>query len=429
MIELSGYQVVAKDWLLKHNYGILGDEPGVGKTFPAIEAGKELRGRKLVVCPAYLIPNWYVALARCDETDVVAVQGSAQDKKELLLLEATWFIMSYETFSRTDYNRLISYHYWDAVIFDEAHRLKGRKSVRTSVAYHFRHNALRIWMLTGTPIMSNGGDIFPLLHMCNPKLFSSYWSFVETNCKLVKTPWATEVRGPRDKSGFEELLKPYMLRRKLGEVLPEIPDLVEEIVYTELTEALRKRYKLAKEEYKATYGEGTEEYRLQAAGLLSSLRDLTVDAKLEPLKGLLEDIPNNEQVVVFTWYKAAHRAVMEKLGDDAAGFTGEVSPLERVGIIGRFQKGDFRILVANLAVMTEGVDLQNARHVVFAEEDWVGAVNDQASARLRRRGQHDTVIKHVIITRRTIDERVHRVQERRVQMSLSKIIDEELRSE
>lgn len=426
MIELDLYQQVSRDWLLSHRWTILGDDAGVGKTHPAIFAAKEYDTIRLIVCPAYLSTNWQVELERCEETDVSIITGSPDEKLEAWEKDASWYIMSYELFARKDWQLRILDKRPGIVIFDEAHHLRGRNSARTKAAYAIRKHGPIMWMLTGTPLVANGGDVWPLLHIIDSQKWSSYWRFVEENCKISHTPWATKIGNPKDKDAFNKLLEPYMLRRMLEEVFPEIPAVVEQVITVDVSKATAERIKRAKKEYLVENPQG-KLTRIGAGGLVTNLRSMTLDAKLSALVGLVDDIPANEQVVVFGWYRESVQQAAYALAD--AGHVvlkidGGIDQAIRAKFIGQFQEGKIRVIAATLSSMQEGVNLQVARHVIFIEEHYVAAVNKQAEARLRRRGQAGTVLKYVLLTRKTIDASVHKAQAKRAEMALESVFDD-----
>lgn len=428
MIILADYQKQSLAWLLTHSHTVLADEPGVGKTHPSIFAAKQFTGRKLVILPSYLSSNWASELEACDITDYVVLTGSVREKLELFKLDCTWTLVSYDLFSRAEWSKLISTRIYAVVIFDEAHRLRNFKSHRARAAFIIRPKARNIWMLTGTPTVANGGDIFPLLKLCDPKTYSSYWRFVDEHCRVTITPWAKVVGKPRDADAFNRMLQPYMMRRKLKDVLPNIPDSVEQVISVELDVKTRKAYELAKKEYLVANPDGRQT-RIGAGGLLSTLRGLTGSdgVKVDTLADLLEDIPLDEQVVVYTWHRALCERAVQLLTDkhfSVRGFTGAIPVAERQETVWRFQRQEFRILIATLATVQEGINLQCARYVVFLEEDWTAASNEQAVARLRRRGQERTVLKYVILARKTVDEKVHKVQAGRAAATINTVFDE-----
>lgn len=452
MIKLAKYQQKSMQWLYENPYIILGDDPGVGKTHPAIFAAKQVisLSPNLIVCPAYLAENWKYELERCGETDIVViVSNTPKEKRQLLKEHHTWTIISYAFLSMIEYKHLLAkknskYHIdspkiqmrikyrkllldnsWATLIFDEAHRLRNRNSLSTRAAHHLRKRVDRIWMLTGTPTVANSGDLFPLLKLCDPKKYSSYWRFVNEHCHLVQNPWTTIIGELKNSNNFHNILKKYMLRRTLHNMLPNIPEVIEQTITVELSKANRSLYDKAKKEF--WLGDNP---LLSGGAVIAALRQLTSrdEAKINAVLGLIEDLPN-EKIIIFTWYRATVKQIVDKLNaDNVYSITGANTAKNKQEIIGKYRGGsEQKILVATLGALKEGVNLQFGRIVIFIEEDWLAATNDQAVARLHRRGQTQTVLKYVIHANKTVDQTVHRIQKRRGEMSLQAVIREEFK--
>jgi SNF2 family DNA or RNA helicase len=420
---MAAYQDEAYQWLRNHDRGILADDMGVGKTLPAIRAAMYIQGLKLVVAPAYLLTNWAAYLEEEGVNNVQVVRGNKDTKVDQLIprTSSSWVIVSYDTLARRDYEIIASKIPWNVVIADECHRLRGRNSKRTNMAYRLFKQIPIFWGLTGTPMPGNAGDVFPLLKLCNPRIFTSYWRFVEDNARIEITPWAKVVHGPRNQQAFNTLLRPYMFRRTIEEVLPDLPEAVETIIRVDVSEATRTRLKMAKEQYLIDNPDGLRS-RVGAGGLITACRQIVNEdgVKQEALKGLIEDIPQDEPLIVFCWHRAfatAVATVLEEAGRQVALVTGEGSIDSRADAILGFQGGKYDTIVATIASIQEGVNLQRAKYAIFMEQDWVAASNNQALARLRRRGQTGTVLKFVIIARRTADESVHKAALKRATMN------------
>lgn len=76
-VQLYPFQEAAVAYLLQTQRCILGDEAGVGKTFPAIAAATRVReGSVIVVCPASLKLNWKSEIERaCPGESVFVCKG------------------------------------------------------------------------------------------------------------------------------------------------------------------------------------------------------------------------------------------------------------------------------------------------------------------------------------------------------------------
>jgi hypothetical protein len=116
------HQIEGIEWIQRVKRGLLADEPGLGKTRQAIEAFDHLP-RKLVVAPKLVIEG-----------------GTWEDELERWSADpSSWVIVPYtslngrkqvgERASTTKPVKVLKEEVkgkWDAVVFDEAHYLKGR---------------------------------------------------------------------------------------------------------------------------------------------------------------------------------------------------------------------------------------------------------------------------------------------------------------
>ena len=117
----------------------------------------------------------------------------------------------------------------------------------------------------------------------------------------------------------------------------------------------------------------------QAAGL----------AKLKHVTGFVTDIMEiEESVVVFCHHKAIHNLLHHHLSKfNPASIIGGQTDVVRQREIDRFQNGETKLMIAGLRAGNVGINLTNAKYVIFAELDWSPAIHRQAEDRLHRIGQ------------------------------------------
>lgn len=139
-------------------------------------------------------------------------------------------LTSYENIS-SDAACLTSFN-WEAVVVDEAHRLKNNKTLlfRDLSTYKVNYRML----LTGTPLQNNLKELFYLLNFLTPNKFKDLDEFEETFQDIGKEEQVRKLH---------ELLSPHMLRRMKADVLKTIPPKSEMIVRTNLTTMQRQVYK------------------------------------------------------------------------------------------------------------------------------------------------------------------------------------------
>ena len=135
---LFPYQQTGAQYLAANVRAILGDEMGIGKTGQAAVAAEMVGAQRvLVICPASLRVNWAREFKDFCDTQPAQLE-----------------IVSYN--KAVDRAEELSSQVWDLVICDEAHYCKNKDSKRTIAALGLiGSKALRLWLLTGTPMPNN----------------------------------------------------------------------------------------------------------------------------------------------------------------------------------------------------------------------------------------------------------------------------------
>jgi len=140
-------------------------------------------------------------------------------------------------------------------------------------------------------------------------------------------------------------------------------------------------------------------------------RDDAKSTKFDELKNIMADIPD-EKILIFTDSAKFARVVTNKLNarKTVAGlWSGQVSQKDREAVKASFLAEDgIQYIVAVIAAAGTGVDqLQTVcSTVVFLSESESGIDNEQAIARIDRKGQQNPVKVYKILARNTYDEGV-----------------------
>lgn len=462
-LPLSDYQETSRDFLLEAK-GVAGlfDEPGVGKTAPTIVAAWQKHVETglpvLITCPAYLVENWAWEISRFAPVGarVVLANGNGNAARRAALNEdADFVIQSYANWSakvpkpkqkdhayvseeleslatydaaqpKSDGPKPGTYLYaelhtrqWAVAVFDEGHRLRGRNSSSTKHVFELRRArsanvATPLWILTGTPILNNPGDLFPLLHLWNKRVYSSYWNFVGEFCSVIKTPWATQVGQLRKSMAdeFQELVSSFALRRTTKDI-PSLASLehVDKNYYVRLPVSVERTIDKAREEYVLEH-EDLEQAEFVSGGgaLYSRLRQIATipptatKPKVDMVLDFLEDHPG--PVVVYTWYKDSAKGVADGLSKckrPVTLVTGNVTTARRSALVDEWKSHEDGVLVATISSLKEGISLIHAKDVIFLEHSELPADQDQCIARLKRRGQNEIVRVHHVWARNTPD--------------------------
>nr|UDO47516.1 dead-like helicase [Pandoravirus massiliensis] len=141
----------------------------------------------------------------------------------------------------------------------------------------------------------------------------------------------------------------------------------------------------------------------------------TRSAKMRALTRILEQVPADEKVIVFSSFAAAldlaADAVSERLPRmGVVQIDGDTRKADRDSILRAFRApGGPRVLLMTYKVGAEGINLPEANHCIFLEPWWTSVVQEQAYSRCWRVGQTRPVTVYNIIAAGTAEQRVVRV--------------------
>jgi SNF2 family DNA or RNA helicase len=432
---LRRYQRVAVHWLVHTTaagFGaLLADDMGLGKTLMVIayRLSRENGGPSLVVCPASLVVNWERELARF-APGVTVRRYHATGRSLDGLTPGEVVVTTYGTLLR-DAGVLADVP-WDLVVADEAQQVKNHRS-QAARALRLLRPAARV-AVTGTPVENSLAELWAILDWTNPGLFGSLTAFRDRLGRAAEREAGEGVADREAARRLGRLITPFVLRRRKTDpgVVPELPDKVVNDRYVELTREQAALYRAATAEglgrIAATDG---PQRRGQVLRLLQSLRQIcnspahylresptgwdaarqaARSGKLQVLEELMEAvILTDDAALIFTGYVSMGHLIGAHLaacGIRADFLHGGVPAAARQEIVDRFQSGDGDALVLSVRAAGTGLNLTRAGHVVHFDRPWNPAVEDQATDRAHRIGQHRLVEVHHLIAEGTIEDRI-----------------------
>lgn len=415
MADLYPYQEEAAEVMSREARKYLADDPGLGKTRTTLRAAQLAGARRVaVICPAVVRPHWHrewASMGLAAGGPVMsynAVVGSALARDEL------------RTFKP------------DVLILDEAHYLKSPTSKRTKLLVGtggIAHGVPQVWPLSGTPMPRNPLELHPILAGLWPKALAELglldrWRYLNHFCFWRKTDFGLKVYAARNVGELRELLRPLMIRRRVQDVLPDLPELRWGTVTIALDGPNQKRA-IDAEESLGEMGRVIREQGVLPPFLSDNLAryrhaigDLKAPIAAKLLAEELED--NDEKRIVFAY----HRSVLDTLkrelslkGYGVAYIDGSTSPLDRERAIRVFQGVDScRVFLGQIDACSVGITLTASHDVVIVEPSWNADVNVQAAKRAHRIGQRDSVLARFIQLDGTLDEAITAQHRREVQM-------------
>lgn len=400
------YQRAGIEFMSTRKGVLLADEMGLGKTVQAIGCINLTcpGSRVLVVCPATLKRNWQVELNKwlipprvvtiIKSGDRIPVNGVVVINYDLLV----------------KYEKELS-GLWDIMILDEAHYAKNRKAARTKAVKRIAAHAVRIFCLTGTPVLNRPVDIFELISMLDSKTWSNWWSFTKRYCDAHNNGFGLDVSGA---SNTEELARrlreTVMLRRLKADVLADLPAKRRQVITLGNGKGDHKDM-TALRDMVDTWGDDVEKLKSPMAAFaeIAKLRHATALSKVpQVIEHVTNVLEQEKKVVVF----AHHKDVIAQLAEGLAEFgpvllTGDTAQDARQGVVNKFQTdAGTRVFIGSITAAGVGVTLTAASVVVFAELDWTPSNLTQAEDRLHRIGQTDTVLVQHLVIDGSIDARL-----------------------
>jgi hypothetical protein len=432
---LRPYQVRGFAWLgTLADLGLgacLADDMGLGKTVQVIAHLLDRRATgprrpSLVVCPTTLLGNWTRELARfAPSLRVARHHGLHRDLRGALSADVV--LTTYGLLGR-DIEEIGAVE-WNVVVLDEAQAIKNPESQRARAAIQL-HAAHRVAM-TGTPVENRLDELWSLMRFLVPGLLGPRAVFRRTVAIPVEKLGDVEV-ARRLRLGTS----PFMLRRVKSDpaIVQDLPDKVERPEQCGLSPEQGRLYRQVAEEHlerireRVAAGADGIERRGQVLAMLTALKQVCNhpaqylrDGVVAPRRSgklvrtieILEAVfEAGERAILFTQYREMGdllAAAFERhFGRSFPFLHGTVSVAERDEMIRRFQEdeGAPPLLLISLRAGGVGINLTRATHVVHFDRWWNPAVEDQATDRAYRIGQHRNVQVYKLVCQGTYEERI-----------------------
>ena len=423
---LRDYQKYGYCWLKYVTDNSLGaclaDDMGLGKTLQAIallaKIHEKKRRRSLVIMPKSLIYNWENEIARfTPQLKIGVYYGINRDFKSL---EDVQVILTTYGTVRNDIENLMK-HKFEIIVLDESQNIKNINSQTTKAVLLL--NAKKRIALSGTPIENNLLELYSLFRFLNPSMFGTVQMF--TNNYIVP------IQKYSDTSTIKELRKkiyPFLLRRVKKEVLKDLPDKIEKLIYVDMNDEHRKYYEERRkyfysmlEKNNTVNGEVDKFFVLQAINELRHIvsspeinnRKIISSKKEVLMENIIEAIENGHKVLVFVNYLSSVERICESLKENKIKFlkmTGQTK--DRQSLVDKFQNDSrYKAFVMTLKTGGVGLNLVSADTIFIYDPWWNKTVENQAIDRAYRLGQDKTVFAYKIIMKNTIEEKILKLQE------------------
>ncbi|MBL8918872.1 MAG: DEAD/DEAH box helicase family protein [Myxococcaceae bacterium] len=439
---------------------VLADEVGLGKTIEAgmIFSALRLAGlarRVLVVTPSHLTVQWLVELFH-KFNQLFTLMDSERHEQSLEAQPTLnpWarfdhVVTSLELLQRSEQFRDEAgapEAFWDLVIIDEAHHLKGEKAYEAAQA--LAKNSWGLLLLTATPMQLDPAEYQSLLSLIDPLTAPSAKEF---EARLTRQEDLSKaIRALMEGKQAKAAVKDLAARFPRDQALQEIEDPDEMLTHLAETYSLsdrlirNRRVRVggfsARKLHVHPVTVPADELKARQAALDALAKDGTVhgaalanlvrrlesspaafqaavagnralqglklalpdkDAKFAAFVKVLNELwakEKNAKVLVFTEARDTLDRLQTRLRHEhleALAYHGDLPMVERDRQVARFRDPDGPKLLLCTEVGGEGRNFQFAHHLVHYDLPWSPATVEQRIGRLDRIGQTQNVDLHV----------------------------------
>lgn len=234
------------------------------------------------------------------------------------------------------------------------------------------------------------------------------------------------------------MVAPFILRRLKKDVLKELPEKTETILYNEMTPEQEKIYKanlalLQQEFQKEMKLNGISRSHIKILAMLTRLRQLCChpglyldeyeggSSKLDQCIELIEDsIESGHKILLFSQFTTMLDKIAYELqvrGISYYMLTGATKAERRIEMVELFNKDATPIFLISLKAGGTGLNLTGADIVIHYDPWWNVSSENQATDRAHRIGQKNNVQVFKLITQNTIEEKIKKLQDKKIGLS------------
>ena len=446
---MKDYQIRGLNWMIDlyecQANGILADQMGLGKTLQSISflaylsEVKNDHGPHLVIAPLSVTRNWESELNKfypgCKSIILSAKQEFRDDDiREYTKHRHNVIICSYNAVESNI--KFLRRQPFSQIVLDEAHRIKNDESLFSNTINKISSRGKLL--LTGTPLSNDIMELWSLLQYLMPQIFTSKEVFQSYFCALNTKSGvnsATNSAGLSEQDTVKklhELMAPFVMRRLKQDTNLNLPEKKEILLYCPLTSMQRGLYK-------TLLASSIQAKNLRSGNLLMDLRKAAIHPYLFPQFDTEDDefgdhlitnsgkfiildkliqklvIQQNEKILIFSQFSMTLNILEDyfvKKELSTFRLDGSTEIEERVRCMDEFNSDQLETKVFLLSTRAGGlgITLIASRYVILLDSDWNPQVDLQAMDRVHRIGQTRPVSIFRLITKNTIEEKIHERQ-------------------
>jgi len=421
-MKLRGYQETAADFLYEHDRAMILAPVGAGKTAITLTAMWEMlrdnyTKRYLVLAPKRVCTDvWPVeALKWAPMLSLAVAVGTPKQRLAALKSKAQVVVTNYDNIQWLADQELN----FDAIVFDELTRLKNPSGARFKALSKIIDPMTVRWGLTGS-FTSNGlEDVFGQCKIVDQSLLGrAKGAFMQQYFVLINKDFGEWAPRVGSLAQVMTRLKPATYVLDAGDYKDKLPPL--HVVEVRCDMPDRTPYEKMKKDFQAldvtaiNAGVVTGKLQQMASGFVYDTRKTASDVpgkftttqtpvwfsthKFDRLTELLEENQHANTLVVYTYQEEL--AQLRRLYPKA-------QTLDNDKAIERWNKGEIELLLVHPKSAGHGLNLQHGGcKIVFLSLPWSLELYEQTIGRLHRSGQKHDVWCYVMMTNKTVDEKI-----------------------
>jgi SNF2 family DNA or RNA helicase len=428
-LQLRPYQHQAADFLYENDRAMILAPVGAGKTAITLTAMQAMLDdghvkRWLVVAPKRVCTDvWPVEAPKWSGITPALAVGSPAQRAAAVRSDASVVVINYDNLDKLD-----DLSGFDGIVFDELTRLKNPSGKRFKALEKLLANVKVRWGLTGS-FTSNGlEDVFGQCKIVDQSLLGrSKGAFLQQYFICINRDFGQWAPGASALEQVMARIKPATFVLEPGEYKDKLPP----CHVTEVRVAMDDRapYEKMKRDYVVRFG-SDQIIAQNAASVTTKLQQMASGFvyrggagheghwhfhpkesasvakgsiwfsthKFDRLEELLAENQRANTIVAYTY--------QEELAELKRRFP-HAQTMNDDNVIERWNRGEIELLLVHPKSAGHGLNLQHGGcHMVFLSLPWSLELYEQTVGRLHRSGQTRDVWVYVMLTEKTIDERI-----------------------
>lgn len=324
------------------------------------------------------------------------------------------------------------------VIIDEVHKNMSPQSKQGQEILHIKDKTgnKALWLpMSGTPITNKPTDVYTPLKLVNGHNYKSFYSWCNYFC-VTGDYGAMDIIGYKNIPTLKDMISYHIIRRLKDDVL-DLPPKIRYDEYINNTPYQDKLYSIVIANLRGMLSSIAlspnplaQLMRLRQVNGSPEILDpeLKVDktyiqhnAKMQRLIELVDEIiDRGQKVIIFSNWVEPLRTIYRILSEKhkICSFTGTMNSQDRQKHKEVFMNNpEYKILLGTIGAAGTTHTFTASNNIIFYDEPWTPSDKQQAEDRIYRIGTTKSVNIYTLISRNTVDEKVHDILYRKSTMS------------